>query len=67
MFVYKFVNVDANEAFIDDNDLEMKEIEHIIDKYAKEGFRYVDHMMVANNKFGVFKPKFYKLIFEKEI
>lgn len=66
MFVYKFVNVDANEAFIDDDDLEMKEIEHIIDKYAKEGFRYVDHMMVANNKFGVFKPKFYKLIFEKE-
>lgn len=66
MFVYKFVNVDTNEAFIDDNDLEMKEIEHIIDKYAKEGFRYVDHMMVANNKFGVFKPKFYKLIFEKE-
>lgn len=66
MFLYKFVNVDANEAFIDDNDLEMKEIEHIIDKYAKEGFRYVDHMMVANNKFGVFKPKFYKLIFEKE-
>ena len=66
MFVYKFVNVDANEAFIDDNDLEMKEIEHIIDKYAKEGFRYVDHMMVANNKFGVFKPKFYKLIFKKE-
>lgn len=67
MYDYKFVNVDADDAFSDDNDIEMREIEHIIEKYAKDGFRYVDHIMVANNKFGVFKPKFYKLIFEKEI
>ena len=63
MHEYKFVRVDQmnrlNEGF--------EKCKAEIEQNAKEGWRFVQIVMLPNDKLGVYKPNSYEIIFEREV
>ena len=63
MYEYKFVRLEQTNRL----NAGFDECKAEIEKYAKEGWRLVQIVMLPNDKLGVYKPASYEIIFEREV
>lgn len=66
MYEYHFINKEIRVGIRDNSLKNIEECEMIIVDMAKEGWRFVQLITVPNEKAGVYMPKSYKLIFERQ-
>lgn len=67
MYTYEFVNVAISNGIKETKDNNIKECEDIIKEKASQGYRLVQILPVPNEKWGVYSPQYYKIIFEINI
>lgn len=67
MTEYRINNQAFISGFVDNKELTMAKFEEIILEQAKKGWRFVQLVLVPNEKAGGFKPESYKLIFERNL
>ena len=62
MHEYRYINVESNRLGRD-----FDRCKTIIDKNAKEGWRLVQIIMLPNDKIGIYRPKSFEIVLEREI
>lgn len=63
MYEYKFVRMDQMNRLNADFEKCKAEIE----KHANDGWRFVQIVMLPNDKLGVYRPASYEIIFERAV
>ncbi len=63
MYEYKFVRVEQMNRL----NAGFATCKEEIAEHAKEGWRFVQVVMLPNDKLGVYRPDSYEIIFEREV